>query len=363
MNRKLSVNPNQKLLQSIVNKTAKNLARKSMDYQSDGLSQNRVIIVPPNKKKERLDIFLTRAVGHFSRTFFQRLIDEEKILVNGTLQKASYLITSGDRIVIDIPPPQKYNVASEDIPLNIVYEDKYLIVINKPPGLVVHPAVGHYTGTMVNALLYHCRDLSGIGGELRPGIVHRLDMDTSGLLVAAKDDYTHRILSDQFRNRTIEREYWALVWGVPSPRSGRVETQIGRSPTNRKKMAVIKEGGKIAVTNYETQERLFLLSLVKLKLGTGRTHQIRVHMAHIGHPVFGDSVYGGRNRRLGSLTPDERKIAARYLEMLPRQALHARTLGFEHPQTHEHLRFESDLPDDMKAVLDLARTYYAKFEF
>ncbi|NOY77071.1 MAG: RluA family pseudouridine synthase, partial [Calditrichaeota bacterium] len=185
----------------------------------------------------------------------------------------------------------------------------------------------------------------------------------SGLLVAAKDDRTHRVLSDQFRNRTIEREYWALVWGVPSPRSGRIETQIGRSPTNRKKMVVLEEGGKLAITTYETQERLYLLSLVKLKLGTGRTHQIRVHMAHIGHPVFGDAVYGGRNRRLGALTTAERKVAARYLELLPRQALHARTLGFEHPYTNEWLRFESDLPEDMQRLLEAAREDYQKISF
>ncbi len=332
----------------------------SMDDQSDDVIGKREIIVPPKKEKERLDLFLTRAIGHFSRTFFQRLIDEEKIWVNGKLPKPSYLIAPGDRIVINIPPPKKYDVISEDIPLNIVYEDEHLLVINKPAGLVVHPAVGHYTGTLVNALLYHCNDLSGIGGELRPGIVHRLDMDTSGLLVAAKDDRTHRELSDQFRNRRIERKYWALVWGVPSPRSGRIETQIGRSATNRKKMAVVEEGGKLAITTYETQERLYLLSLVKLKLGTGRTHQIRVHMAHIGHPVFGDAVYGGRNRRMGALTAGERKIAARYLERLPRQALHARTLGFEHPYTKQWLQFDSDLPEDMRQLLEMAREYYRK---
>jgi 23S rRNA pseudouridine1911/1915/1917 synthase len=324
------------------------------------MEDRREILIPPKKEKERLDVFLTREIGHFSRAFFQRLIEEDKVLVNERPQKASYLVAPGDRIEVLIPPPKKYDVLPEDIPLDIVYEDAHLIVINKPPGLVVHPAVGHFTGTLVNALLFHCRDLSGIGGELRPGIVHRLDKDTSGLLVAAKDDFTHRKLSEQFSNRTIEREYWALVWGVPSPRSGRIETQIGRSPTNRKKMAVVEEGGKLAVTTYETQERLFLLSLVKLKLGTGRTHQIRVHMAHIGHPVFGDSPYGGRNRRLGALTAAERKIAARYLEMLPRQALHARTLGFEHPHTHKHLRFESDLPEDMTALLELAREYHGK---
>ncbi len=324
------------------------------------MEDRREILIPPKKEKERLDVFLTREIGHFSRAFFQRLIEEDKVLVNERPQKASYLVAPGDRIEVLIPPPKKYDVLPEDIPLDIVYEDAHLIVINKPPGLVVHPAIGHFTGTLVNALLFHCRDLSGIGGELRPGIVHRLDKDTSGLLVAAKDDFTHRKLSEQFSNRTIEREYWALVWGVPSPRSGRIETQIGRSPTNRKKMAVVEEGGKLAVTTYETQERLFLLSLVKLKLGTGRTHQIRVHMAHIGYPVFGDSTYGGRNRRLGALTAAERKIAARYLEMLPRQALHARTLGFEHPHTHEHLRFESDLPEDMTALLELAREYHEK---
>ena len=316
--------------------------------QPNGVIEKREVIVPLRKEKERLDLFLARTIGHFSRTYFKKLIEEEKILIDGKSQKASYLVTPGDRVEILIPPPKKYEVTAEDIPLKIVYEDQYLLVIDKPAGFVVHPAVGHFTGTLVNALLYHCKDLSGIGGELRPGIVHRLDKDTSGLLVAAKDDYTHRKLSEQFSKRTIEREYWALLWGVPSPRSGRIETQIGRSPTNRKKMAVV-EKGKLAITTYETQERLFLLSLVKLKLGTGRTHQIRVHLAHAGHPVIGDPVYGGRRGRSARLEPAARAVA----ETMGRQALHAHLIGFEHPATGERLCFECEAPSDINRLISL----------
>lgn len=308
------------------------------------------IVVPPNKDRERLDKFLAQEVGKLSRSQLQRLIAEEKIFVDGKPTKSHHLVQPHERIEIHIPPRPKLEVLPEDIPLNIIYEDENLLVVNKPAGMVVHPALGNYTGTLVNALLHHCKSLSGVSGDLRPGLVHRLDKDTSGLLVVAKDDTTHRELSSQFSEKKIEREYWAIVWGHFKERRGRIENQIGRSPSDRKKMSVIASG-KPAVTNYEVLEEFDFLSLVKLKLETGRTHQIRVHLSHIGYPVFGDSIYGGRNRRLSALKPKERERAAALLEIMTRQALHAKTLGFFHPIKKEYMRFDSDLPEDMETLL------------
>lgn len=317
-------------------------------------TQNLEFIVPPQKQLERIDKFLTREISNVSRTRIQQLIDAKFVLINGKSVKSSYKIVPGEKIEVTLPRPEKTEVIPENISLDILYEDEFLLVINKPAGMVVHPAIGNRTGTLVNALLYHCQDLSGINGELRPGIVHRLDKDTSGLLVAAKDDVTHRYLSSQFSNRTISRNYVALVWGHLKKRRGKIETFYGRSPKNRKKMAVLPEG-KIAITNYQTLEVVPLLSLVSLKLETGRTHQIRVHMSHLGHPVFSDHLYGGRNRRLGSLSTKDRQIAAQYLEYLQRQALHAQTLSFIHPKTKKGQEFNSPLPEDMLSLLQFAR--------
>jgi len=308
------------------------------------------VTVPQLKERERIDRFLARVFSDFSRSMIQKLIDEGRVLVNGSVTKPSHLVNPGEKIDLFVPEPQKLEVEPEAIPLDIVYEDEHLIVIDKPAGMVVHPAFANYSGTLVNALLYHCRDLSGIGGVQRPGIVHRLDKDTSGLIVVAKDDRTHQGLAEQFKSKSVEREYVAVVWGRPRPGRGRVETFLGRHPKDRKKIAVLS-GGRWAVTNYEVVESFEFLSLVRLQLETGRTHQIRVHMSHIGHPVFGDPVYGGRSRKLGSLPPAQRRKAQQLLEGMKRQALHARTLGFVHPVTRERLRFESPLPDDMSELL------------
>ncbi len=314
------------------------------------------VIVPARKERERLDKFLTQKFQNLSRARLQKLIDEGLVLVNGEPAKASHLVSPNEKIHLTIPRPQKVDILPEDIPLDILYEDDHLLVVNKPAGMVVHPAFANYTGTLVNALLHHCGNLSSVGGRQRPGIVHRLDKNTSGVMVVAKDDLTHRELSRQFSEKTTEREYWAIAWGRFRKRSGRVETYLARSPKDRTRMTV-QPTGKLAITNYVVLETFPLLSLVRLNLETGRTHQIRVHLSYIGHPVFGDREYGGRNRQLGSLSTREREQAAALLQLIERQALHARLLGFRHPITGETMRFETDLPEDMQLLLRRLRTH------
>ncbi len=308
------------------------------------------VVVPPNKEKQRLDTFLTQVLGSVSRSRVQKVIAAGKVTVNGTPAKASHLVAPLEKIAVCVPRPQRADVLPENIPLNILYEDEHLLVLNKPAGLVVHPAFGNWSGTLVNALLHHCVDLSGIGSRQRPGIVHRLDKDTSGLMVVAKNDFTHQHLSKQFSEKQTEREYWALAWGHFKKKRGQISTYLARSPKDRTRIAVRPEG-KLAITHFEVIEKLALLTLVKLKLETGRTHQIRVHLSHISHPVFGDLAYGGRNRQFGALSNQQRQLAAELLEIMSRQALHAKTLGFLHPVKNEYLRFDSELPDDMKQLL------------
>ena len=242
----------------------------------------------------------------------------------------------------------------EPIPLDIVYEDEHLLVVNKPAGMVTHPAYGNYTGTLVNALLHHCAGLSAVNDVTRPGIVHRLDKDTSGLMVVAKTDVAHVHLARQFARRTIRREYQAIVWGALAGSTGIIEANLGRSKSDRKKMAVVA-GGKPAVTEYAVLEQFPYLSLVRLRLQTGRTHQIRVHLAHIHHPVFGDPTYNGRHMLYGPGTARQKAEVQAMLAILTRQALHARTIGFRHPATGSEVMFESDLPEDMRQVLALIR--------
>ncbi len=312
------------------------------------------LVVPENQSRERLDKFLTQRIASVSRARVQKVIEQGKVLVDGKPAKASHVVAPHQRIEVCIPKPVEIDIEPEDIPLDIVYEDEHLLVLNKPAGMVVHPAVGNYTGTLVNALLHHCGGLSSISGEKRPGIVHRLDKDTSGLMVVAKNDEAHRHLSAQFKAKSTEREYWAVAWWRFKEKRGTIQGNIGRDPKSRKKMAVVQDG-KEATTHYEVIESFDFLSLLRLTLETGRTHQIRVHLSHSGHPVFGDATYGGRNRQLGSLTARQRTLAAELLEHLPRQALHAKTLGFEHPATHTFLRFDSDLPDDLNQLLERLR--------
>ncbi len=312
------------------------------------------LVVTPGQKKERIDKFLAAQIENSSRAKIQKYIDEGCVLVNGAAVRASYRILPNDRITVSIPtsaPPDK--AVPEDIPLNITFEDEHLIVVNKPAGMVTHPGHGNWTGTLANALLFHCNKLSSLNDPyVRPGIVHRLDKDTSGLLVAAKDDVTHASLARQFFDHTIDREYWAIVWGKLSTKRGLIEADLGRSKSDRKKFAVVEEG-KFAATEYEVLEEFKYLSLVRLKLHTGRTHQIRVHLSHIGHPVFGDPTYHGRRIIFGEPTPKFRQEITHLLKIMDRQALHAKTLGFIHPISKAHLHFDSELPEDFSFVLEV----------
>jgi 23S rRNA pseudouridine1911/1915/1917 synthase len=312
------------------------------------------IVVPPGKKKERLDLFLTAHVENATRSKVQRAIKEGSVLVDGKAVRPSHQVAPGEVIHITLPRPPPQRALPENIPLDVIYEDDDLLVVNKPAGMVTHPAYGNYTGTLVNALLFHCTRLSTLNSEMRPGVVHRLDKDTSGLLVVAKADVAHAKLARQFARRTIGREYQAIVWGIVDPPSGMIETDLGRSKSDRKKMAVVKEG-KRAVTEYGLLEQFDYLALIRLKLHTGRTHQIRVHLAHVNHPVFGDPTYNGRHLVAGPGTPAQKAEVQRLLKLMPRQALHARTISFVHPTTGQTMAFESPLPQDMLAVLTLLK--------
>lgn len=312
------------------------------------------IIVPPGKKRERLDVFLTHHVENATRTKVQAAIRAGCVLVNGAVTRSSYAVCPDDVIHVTLPESPAPDVVAEAIPLTIVYEDDQLIIVNKPAGMVTHPAYGNYTGTLVNALLHHCASLSAVTDRTRPGIVHRLDKDTSGLLIVAKTDAAHAHLSRQFARRTIRREYQAIVWGAFAVEKGTIDANLGRSKSDRKKMAVVQDG-KTAVTEYTVIEKFAYLSLIRLRLQTGRTHQIRVHLAHVGHPVFGDPTYNGRRLLFGPGTPRQKAEVQKMLDFLTRQALHARTIGFRHPATGEEMSFESPLPDDMTAVLKMLR--------
>ncbi len=308
------------------------------------------IVIPPGKKKERLDVFLTHHVENATRNKVQRAIEKGMVFVDGKTVRSSHQVSPGETIHITLPksPPQK--AAPENIPLDILYEDDELLVVNKPAGMVTHPAHGNYSGTLVNALLYHCNHLPTLNDATRPGIVHRLDKDTSGVMVIAKTEFAHAQLAKQFSDRTTSREYWAVVWGTFHEKQGLIEAELGRSKSDRKKMAVVKEG-KHAATEYSVIEQFEYLSLVRLKLQTGRTHQIRVHLAHVNHPVFGDPTYNGRHIVAGPGTSKQKAEVQQLLKLISRQALHAKTLGFVHPKTHREMSFDSNLPADISSVL------------
>ncbi|HVM81306.1 MAG TPA: RluA family pseudouridine synthase [Stellaceae bacterium] len=309
-------------------------------------------IVEAAEAGERLDRVLARRFGDLSRTRLKQLVVEGRVSVDGaTITNPSLRVKPGQRCTVNLPPPVAAAPEAQSIPLYIRYEDEELLVLEKPAGLVVHPAPGNPDRTLVNALLAHCGEsLAGIGGVRRPGIVHRLDKDTSGLMVVAKTERAHAALAADFAARRIDRAYLAAVWGVPQPREGEIAGAIGRNPRNRKTMAVVSRGGKPAVTNYRVL-RIFkdVAALVECRLATGRTHQIRVHLASKGNPLIGDPVYGrsrGRKRAL----PEPLRPA---LEAFPRQALHAATLGFEHPVTKKWLVFQSELPKYFKELIDI----------
>ena len=307
-----------------------------------------------NQKRERIDVYLVNRLPQITRSRIKQLISEGLVTIDSKPLKPSYKISPGEIITLQLKSRPQPSFEPENIPLDIIYEDKHLIVVNKTAGMVVHPAHGNYSGTLMNALLGHNRQLAVLGEEFRAGIVHRLDKNTTGLLVAAKDEYTLSELGKQFSGRTVERKYLALVWGQFKRNEGVIEGNLGRSDRDRKTFSV-KPEGKPALTNYKVIEKFELFSLLEITLGTGRTHQIRVHFTHIGNPVFGDPTYGGRNARFGRLTPSQRLLCAEYLGIMQRQALHAKTLGFQHPATKKFMRFESELPQDMRQLLDRLR--------
>lgn len=294
------------------------------------------LIVGEDMAGERLDKFVSSSLSDITRSFVQKLIDKKNISVNSNYKSCNYKIRYNDIIEVNIPSPEIIKTLPENIPLNIIYEDNDLLVVNKPKGMVVHPAVGNFTGTLVNALLYHCGDtLSGINGEIRPGIVHRIDKDTSGLLIVAKNDYAHNKLALQIKEHSFNREYEAVVYGNIKNQEGIIDAPIGRNPADRKKMAVTSKASKNAITHYRVLNRYNGFTHIKLKLETGRTHQIRVHMAYIGHPVAGDILYGPK----------------KVIKSLNGQCLHARLIGFIHPRSGKYIEFETELPDYFKNFL------------
>ncbi len=296
-----------------------------------------LVTINEENNMQRLDKALATQTD-LSRTLLTELIRDGKVLVNGQVKKAKYKAKTGDQIEFEVPEAEVLEIKAEDIPLEIVYQDADVAVINKPQGMVVHPAAGHADGTLVNALMYHIDDLSGINGTIRPGIVHRIDKDTSGLLMIAKNDQAHESLAAQLKAKTNKRRYLAIVHGEMPNDRGIIEAPIGRNPKDRKKQAVIADG-KPAVTHFEVVERFAGYSLLALELETGRTHQIRVHLAYIGHPVAGDPLYGPKN----TLVPNKG------------QFLHAETLGFEHPKTGEWLEFKAELPEIFQKILERLR--------
>lgn len=289
----------------------------------------------------RVDRYLSEIMEDYSRSYLQRLLKEGRICVNGVPVKASCKVEAGEEIQVEIPEAQAPEILAEDIPLDILYEDEDLLVVNKPKGMVVHPSAGHYSHTLVNALMYHCAgNLSGINGILRPGIVHRIDMDTTGSLLVCKNDFTHNAIADQLKVHSITRKYRAIVHGVLEQEEGTIQAPIGRHPTARKKMAVNEKNGKEAITHYRVLERFRQFTYIECQLETGRTHQIRVHMASIRHPLLGDEVYG----------------PARCPFKLQGQTLHAQVLGFVHPRTNTYMEFEAPLPEYFQDLLRILFT-------
>ena len=304
----------------------------------------------PEHDGMRLDLAITKWSG-LSRSRVQRLIRDGLVAVGGEIVPARHRLSAGEQVEVVVPPPVPTAIQPEPIPLDVLYEDEWVMVVNKPAGLVVHPGAGNFTGTLVHALLHRCPDMEGVGGEGRPGLVQRLDKDTSGVMVVAKRDAAYQTLVSAMKRREIRREYWAVVWGTPRE-TGEIDAPIGRHPRHRTQMAV-RDDGRPARTLYRVIRRFDFVSLVALTLQTGRTHQIRVHLAHLGHPVFGDPTYGNRRRRVSGLSGVDRRRARAWHGCIARQALHAAVLEFDHPESGERLRFEAPAPADFAELLRL----------
>ena len=306
-----------------------------MEHITEGMAgEQERLIIAEEQAGQRADVGLALLLD-ITRSNMQRLLEDGRAVKGAKVLKANYKLRAGDEIVVTLPEPQPLDAHPENIPLDIIYEDEDVIVVNKARGMVVHPAAGNYSGTLVNALLYHCKNLSGINGVIRPGIVHRLDKDTSGIMICAKNDEAHLSLSQQIQAKTARRTYLAVVRGNIKTDSGTIETQIARDKVDRKKMAVVKENGREAITDYEVVERFGKYTLVRCKLRTGRTHQIRVHMEYLGYPLVGDPKY----------SPMKTPFA------IKGQALHSQTLEFTHPRTGERMQFEAPLPEDMQKII------------
>ncbi|RAW03297.1 RluA family pseudouridine synthase [Pseudochryseolinea flava] len=325
------------------------------EEQDDELFEHHRIVVDRKQALLRIDKFLLARLPNVTRTKIQSGIHDGFVMVNDKTIKPNYKIHPGDVIVVSFPePPRDTEVVPENIPLNIVYEDDHLLVVNKEAGMVVHPAYNNWTGTLVNALTFHFQQLPNLpGNDGRPGLVHRIDKDTSGLLVIAKDEATINGLAKQFFDHSIERRYWALVWGVP-PSEGTINVNVGRSLKDRRITAAFPAGdmGRSAITHYKVMKDLRYVSLIECKLETGRTHQIRAHMKYLGHPLFNDATYGGDEVLKGTTFSKYKQFVENCFKTIPRQALHAKSLGFIHPITKQFLQFESDLPQDFLDVLD-----------
>ncbi len=327
----------------------------SLDDQDGGLFEHHRIVADPRQSLVRIDKFLMDRLPNVTRTKIQSGIHGGFVRVNEKEIKPNYKVHPDDIITVSLPtPPRGTDVKPENIPLDIVFEDEYLLVINKPAGMVVHPAYQNWSGTVVNALAYHFSQLPHLpGNEGRPGLVHRIDKDTSGLLVIARSEAVLTALARQFFDHTIERTYWLLVWGVPDPPEGTIEVNVGRSPKDRRVTVAFgqAEMGRKAVTHFKVLKPLRYVSLLECKLETGRTHQIRAHMKHLGHPVFNDALYGGNKIMKGTLFSKYKSFVENCFKLIPRQALHAKTLGFVHPVSRKHLQFDSCLPDDFESAL------------
>lgn len=325
--------------------------------EEDELFEHFRIVADPGQTAMRLDKFIAQNSKNISRNKIQDAIQSNSVKVNGQLVKPSYKVKPADEVVFSMamPPREPTEIVPQDIPLNIIYEDDTLLIVNKEPDMVVHPGYNNWDGTLVNALVHHFSNLpTGRNGVIRPGLVHRIDKGTSGLLVIAKTEYAMQYLAKQFADHTTERTYHAIVWGEPKEDQGTINAHIGRGFKDRRISDVFPEGdhGKEAITHYKTLKAMRYVSLVQCNLETGRTHQIRAHMKHIGHPLFGDTMYGGDKALRGNLFSKYKQFVDNCFKLLPRQALHAKSLGFEHPTTKQWMQFDSELPDDMKLILE-----------